>query len=169
MKKIALVTCRVLPEPDSDQALLLEALRKAGFETSMLAWDDPVADPAEHDLCILRSTWDYYRHPGSFLKWIERADTTGRLMNPGHVVRWNYHKRYLGELASAGVPVVPTVFFERGEEAALGSIMQSRKWDDAVVKPSVSAGSFRTRRFRIGEWEAGETFLRDLLKGLPGS
>jgi glutathione synthase/RimK-type ligase-like ATP-grasp enzyme len=164
MKKIALVTCRTIPEPDADQELLLGALAGAGFEARMLAWDNPVADPAEHDLCVLRSTWDYYKHPGSFLKWIERADTTSRLMNSGHVVRWNYHKRYLGELASAGVAVVPTAFFERGEEAVLRSIMETRKWDDVVIKPSVSAGSWKTKRFRKGEREAGHDFLRGLLK-----
>ncbi len=164
MKKVAIITCRVLPEKDADQELLLGALRKAGLEPSMLAWDDPAADPAGHDLCVIRSCWDYFKHPGSFLKWIERADKTSRLMNTAPVVRWNHHKRYLAELASAGVPVVPTVFFERGEEAVLGTIMATRKWDDVVIKPSVSASSFRTKRFARADAKEGQEFLRELLR-----
>ena len=164
MKKVAIVTCRVLPETDPDQELLLGALRDAGFEPSMLPWDDPSADPAAYDLCVLRSCWDYYKHPGSFLKWIERADKTSRLVNPAPVVRWNYNKRYLGALASAGVALVPTVFFERGEEAVLATIMATRRWDDVVIKPSVSASSFRTRRFGKAEVKEGHDFLRELLR-----
>ena len=40
------------------------------------------------------------------------------------------------------------------------------KWNDVVVKPAVSAGSFKTRRFRsadVAEIAEGRLFLRDLL------
>ncbi len=164
MRRVALVTCRVLPEPDSDQELLLGALRDAGLGADMLPWDDPGADPAAYDLCVLRSCWDYYKHPGSFLKWIDKAAGASRLMNSAGVVRWNHHKKYLHELQASGVPVIPTVWFGRGEEADLGVIMQTRRWKDVVIKPSVSASSFKTRRFRFAEREEGRAFLRELLR-----
>jgi glutathione synthase/RimK-type ligase-like ATP-grasp enzyme len=164
MKKIAIVTCKILPEPDPDQELLLGALGGAGMDADLLPWDDPSSEPAGYDLCVLRSCWDYYKHPGGFLKFVDRASGSSRLMNPAGVVRWNHHKAYLRELDSAGVRVIPTEWFNRGEEAELGIIMSNRGWDDVVVKPSVSASSYRTQRFSYGEKRNGGIFLRELLK-----
>ena len=80
--RVALVTCAVLPEPDPDEDLLLEALRAAGVEARMLAWDDPRGDPAALDLCVLRSTWNYYRDATAFRAWIDRAAAATRVLNP---------------------------------------------------------------------------------------
>jgi len=162
MKRIALITCRVLPEPDPDQDLLLEALRGAGMEASMLAWDDPRGEPGAYDLCVMRSCWDYYRDPEVFTAWVARAARDSRLVNDERVVAWNLHKRYLLELQAAGVPVIPTVLFERGAGADLAATMDEMGWDDVVVKPAVSASSFRTRRFHRDE--GAQAFLDALLE-----
>ena len=163
-RSVALVTCRVLPEPDPDQEPLLGALREAGLAVEMLAWDDPEARrPGAFDLCVLRSCWNYFRAPAAFLAWCAEAEATSRLLNPLPVVRWNLHKRYLLELEAAGVPVVPTVLLERGAAADLPGQTADRGWDDVVVKPAVSAASFLTRRFRPGESAAGREFLAALL------
>jgi hypothetical protein len=163
MARIALVTCRVLPEPDPDQELLAAALGRAGMDAAMLSWDDPDADPSGFDACILRSTWNYYEAPDAFLRWVDGAAAVSRLFNPAGVVRWNLHKRYLADLEHSGVPIIPTEWFERGARADLGATMDARGWDDVVVKPSVSAGSFGTRRFRRGELPQAQRFLDSLL------
>jgi hypothetical protein len=62
------------------------------------------------------------------------------------------------------VPIVPTAFLERGESADLAGVLAERGWEEVVVKPSVSAASFRTRRFAVAELEAAQAFL-DLLLG----
>ena len=54
---------------------------------------------------VLRSPWDYAPRRDEFVAW---ARPVPRLANPADVVRWNTDKRYLAELAAAGVPVVPT-------------------------------------------------------------
>ncbi len=164
MKKIAIVTCKVLPEPDPDQELLLNGLERAGLTAEMLPWDDPASDPAGYDLCVLRSCWDYYKHPRAFLNFVDRAASSSKIMNPAAIVRWNHHKTYLKELDSAGVRSIPTEWFNRGEEAELAIIMSNRNWDDVVVKPSVSASSYRTQRFSLDEKRNGGIFLRELLK-----
>jgi O-ureido-D-serine cyclo-ligase len=163
-RSVALVTCRVLPEPDPDQEPLLAALREAGLQAEFLAWDDPAAGrPGAFDLCVLRSSWNYFQEPEGFLAWCEEAAGTSRLLNPLPAVRWNLHKRYLLELEAAGVPVVPTVLLERGAAADLPGLIAARGWPDVVVKPAVSAASFLTRRFRPGEAAAGQDFLAALL------
>lgn len=161
MLRIALVTCARPPEPDPDEGLLLVALRRAGVEAQMIAWDDPAPehDPARFGLIALRSTWNYYANPPAFLAWCERAAAVSRLVNPPDVVRWNFHKRYLAELEMHGVAVVPTVFLDGGSRADVGAIVGARSWGDFVVKPSVSAGSFRTRRFGAGERAEAQAFL----------
>jgi len=167
--RIALVTCRVLPEPDPDQEPLLAALRGAGLEAELLAWDDPTSDPAAFDLCVLRSCWNYFERPEQFVAWIEHADAVSRLVNPPEVVRWNLHKSYLAELREGGVPIVPTVWVERGERADLRRTLAEQGWTDVVIKPAVSAASFSTRRFSLdrpdggaAELERGQQFLEAL-------
>jgi len=161
MKRVGLVTCRKLPEPDPDETPLLAALRDAGVEARLLPWDDPWANPGAFDLCVLRSCWNYPEAPDAFLDWIDRAAQATKLRNPAPVVRWNLHKRYLAALEAKEIPVVPTEWIERGREASLETILRERGWDDVVVKPAVSAASYRTRRFRRGA--EGEAFLRSLV------
>jgi hypothetical protein len=85
-------------------------------------------------------------------------------MNPAGVVDWNLHKQYLHELERSGLPVVPTTGFARGELADLTAVMRGREWDEVVVKPAISASSFRTRRFAASEVTEGQAFLSDLLE-----
>lgn len=141
MKKLALATCRSLPEPDHDEAPLLAALKARGVEASMLAWDDPSADPSKFDACVIRSTWNYIHDLPGFLKWAARAAYKSRLFNPLHIVRWNSDKLYLKELRERAVPVVPTLFADAGRPAP------DWPWADVVIKPRVGAGSFATKRF----------------------
>lgn len=116
MARIALVTCRPGPEVsvDRDLPVLVRALREAGAEAESVYWDDERADWGGYDLAVLRSTWDYSWRAAEFLAWAERCGKATRLANPAEVVRWNADKRYLGDLAEAGVPVVPTRYFAPG-------------------------------------------------------
>jgi hypothetical protein len=163
MKSVAIVTCRVLPEPDPDQELLLDAIREAGLHAGLLPWDDPASDPASRDLCVMRSCWNYYEDPAAFLSWTEIAARRSRLFNAAGTVRWNHHKSYLAELERAGVPIIPTVWFRRGDSADLSDVMEKQGWNDVVVKPAVSASSFRTERFSDRTVEPGNRFLSALL------
>jgi glutathione synthase/RimK-type ligase-like ATP-grasp enzyme len=160
--RVAVATCRLLPEPDPDQAPLLSALRDAGVEAQVLAWDDPGApDLHSFNACILRSTWNYYEDLAGFLRWAEGAAAATRLENPLSIVRWNCHKTYLSALAQRGVRVVPTEFVTQGQRPELAP-MAARLSDDLVIKPTVSASSFATRRFRPGEAEEAQRYLLKL-------
>lgn len=143
---VALASCMSLPDPDDDEAPLLAALRDAELSAETLAWDDPHADFARARATLLRATWNYPDRPRDFLAWIDRTAVASALWNPAHVVKWNVHKRYLLELESRGVAVVPTRLVRRGERASLADVMRERGWIDVVVKPAVSAGSRSTMR-----------------------
>lgn len=147
--RVGVITCSVLPEPDPDQEILLDAIRAAGHDVDLVAWDDPEAEPAGYDLCVLRSCWDYPWAPDRFRQWLTEVSSTARLMNPVPVVEWNLHKGYLRALEEAGVPIVPTVWLDKGREVSATDLAAGRDWESVVVKPSIGAGSYLTKRF---EW-----------------
>lgn len=143
MPHVAVVTCRELPVPAPDDELLLEALAAAGATTAYVAWDDPAVDWSVPDVCVIRSTWDYTAHHDAFVAW---ADSVPTLWNPSEVVAWNSHKRYLLDLADAGVDVVPTRLVPRGTDLDLAADLAHLV--ELIVKPAVSVGSFDT--YRVG-------------------
>jgi len=160
--RFALATCKVLPEPDGDEAPLLEALRRRGHEATPLAWDDPESDAGAFDVVVLRATWNYHLAPELFVAWAARTADRAQLVNPLAIVRWNVHKGYLRELQTAGVPVVPTVWIERGHPIAAREIRARTGWDDVVIKPAISAASWRTQRLRLREEGPADDFVRSL-------
>ena len=84
--------------------------------------------------------WDYPRRRDELLDWAERVAALAPLANPPPILRWNSDKRYLLDLARAGVPVVPTAIAAPGEPVAWPA-------GEVVVKPTVSAGSIDTDRY----------------------
>lgn len=164
--RIALVTARAARDLDEDLPPLERALREAGAEVTLADWDDPEVDWARFDLALLRSTWDYSQRLPEFLDWAQRISRRARLLNPFDVVRWNTDKHYLGELAHAGVPVVPSAFVEPGDdaEAALAAFQVAHpEAEDFVVKPSVGAGSRDAQRHGRDERAAAIAHVRRLL------
>jgi hypothetical protein len=161
---LALVSCRRLPEPDPDAEPLLQALAGAGIETEVLAWDDPDVDWSRPRLSVLRSTWNYPHSLEAFLDWAEKTSSVSGLWNPLHVVRWSAHKGYLLELEESGVPITPTALLRRGSRTTLEQVRRERGWTETVVKPAVSAASFKTLRVGPESSEVGETHLRELLR-----
>jgi glutathione synthase/RimK-type ligase-like ATP-grasp enzyme len=162
--RVALVTCKQLPEPDPDQEPLLTALAAAGLGSEMAAWDDPTVEWSSFRLCVLRSTWNYHLARSEFLSWLQDTDRVTQVWNPVRMVAWNSHKSYLVELAERGFPTAPTQLLPAGCVASLHETMMRTGWEEVVVKPAVSAasrGAMRVDRDRIA---AGETHLARLLR-----
>jgi len=150
------------PDTDPDEDLLRDALRSVGVDAHVRAWDDPSFDVGAFDLAVVRSTWNYYRTPERFLAWCDAAAARTRLANPPDIIRTNAHKSYLRSMERAGLPIVPTAWVDKRTRADLHSIMRTHGWDDVVVKPAISAGSWRTKRFRASETAEGGAFLAEI-------
>ncbi|GAA4962611.1 ATP-grasp domain-containing protein [Actinoplanes utahensis] len=138
--RIALVTSADLPDLWDDDHPLRDALRERGVTVEAVRWDDPAADWSGYDLAVIRSPWDYVARREEFVAW---ARTVPRLANPAAIVAWNTDKRYLRDLAAAGIPIIPTEFIGPGESWTPPS---QGEW---VVKPTISAGSQDTSRYRL--------------------
>jgi glutathione synthase/RimK-type ligase-like ATP-grasp enzyme len=163
MPRVALATCAALPQLDVEDAPLVPALRAAGVEGVPLIWNDPSVRWADYDLVVVRTTWDYPNKIGAFLAWIDRVAAVQTLWNPAPLLRWNTDKEYLGDLAGRGIPIVPTRWFRRGESADLARLLQEEGWNEAVLKPVVSAGARRTRLVGPDSVAEGARFLSEQL------
>jgi hypothetical protein len=159
MARVALVTAGTARGHDDDEVPLLDALIWRGIDASVVAWDDRTTDWGSFDVAILRSTWDYVPRAREFFRWLRRVDRRTRILNPADVVEWGLDKRYLRDLAEAGLPVVPTTWLEPGDALR----MPDR--GEIVVKPAVSAGAADTLRFALPDHAAEARAHADALLG----
>jgi glutathione synthase/RimK-type ligase-like ATP-grasp enzyme len=132
--RVALATCDWLPDLDPDDAPLRAAL---GDRAEPAIWSDPAVDWSSYDAVLIRSIWDYFTRHDEFLAWLERVPVP--MWNTADTLRWNSEKTYLREFEAAGIPTIPTAW--EGEVP----------WEDAIVKPTVAAGSLGLRRAEKGE------------------
>jgi hypothetical protein len=151
--RIAFVTCTQYPNLTADDRLAAEELRSRGITVEPVIWSDAKVDWSAFDGIVLRSMWDYHLHADAFVTWLDQVERAGPpVWNPVATARWNADKRYLRDLQRAGVPIVPTVWFERGEQPDVASVLREQKWSEAVAKPVISSTAFRT--FRIAAQHA---------------
>ena len=134
----------------TDDELMVELLRARTADASIQVWDDESVDWHGFDLVVIRSTWDYSRRRDEFIRWAEAVGE--RLENPVALVSWNIDKRYLGDLAAAGLGVVETSYVAPGEPAP--AIER-----DSVIKPTVSAAGRDTGRFGPDQADRAEALI----------
>jgi glutathione synthase/RimK-type ligase-like ATP-grasp enzyme len=149
MTRIALATSESLPDLWAGDRLFLDELRRRGFTSAPVVWDDPGADWGAWDVVLIRSCWDYHLKIGRFRAWLDRAAGGGRVViNPPALVRWNLHKGYLLDVARAGGTIPPTRLLPRRTPGTLREHLAREGWRDAVIKPAVSASGHSTRLIR---------------------
>jgi glutathione synthase/RimK-type ligase-like ATP-grasp enzyme len=151
---IALVTAEVSRDLDEDLPILGAALERAGTQFHFVNWHDAV-DWSQYAAVFLRSPWDYHLRRDEFLAWLRDVSRATRVFNTYDVVEWNSDKRYLGELTNAGIPVVSTRFVVTADESTVRDVLDE-VGNDIVVKPSISAGSHDTVRYRDASLVLGE-------------
>ena len=144
MKRVVLVTGLRMAKPDPETHRVLPLLATLGLQLEVLPWQADV-DWSAYDGVVVRTPWDYFEQREAFLAWAQRVHAVTPVLNPPEVLVWNSHKGYLRQLQRAGVPTVPTLWLQRGQEvpdlAGLG-------WTELVVKPAVSVGAIGACRDR---------------------
>jgi glutathione synthase/RimK-type ligase-like ATP-grasp enzyme len=145
--RLAVVTCAEYPDLCDDDRRLVSALADAGVDAAPVVWDREARWP-RYDGALLRSPWDYFLALPAFLAWLDGLARAGvPCWNDPALVRWNADKRYLRALEARGVPTVPTLWFDAPPAPAdLAARVADAGWDEVVVKPTVSAGAWRTVR-----------------------
>lgn len=144
-RSIAFATCSTCPGLAKDDTALAAALSAAGYHVTPAAWDDPAIDWSRFDSVIIRSTWNYHLHPAAFLAWLRRLENHRlHIANPVDILKWNMDKKYLKDLEDINIPLPPTIFLEKDDDADLDSIFKNKGWQKAVIKPCISATAYNT-------------------------
>jgi hypothetical protein len=160
---VAIASCVNLPEPDPDETPLANALRDAGVNARLLAWDDAEAPFFAAKMVIIRSTWNYTQVPEDFRAWVDRTAASSDLHNPATIVHWNLHKKYLLDLQTRKIPTIPTRIFSKGADVSLVEVARELGAKEIVIKPAVSAASSRTIHGDAAS-DRAQDHLRALLK-----
>jgi hypothetical protein len=164
--RVAFVTWSGLPDLAPDDQLAAAALERDGVAVARVAWDAAV-EWRDYACIVLRSCWDYHLRPVEFGEWLRHgARAALPFQNPVPLLQWNLDKRYLRDLAAEGVPIVPTSWVEPGETATLPELLAREGWDDAVVKPTLSASAHGTwRTTSAGAADDAARFREDCARG----
>ncbi|HKV90139.1 MAG TPA: hypothetical protein VJQ43_02965, partial [Thermoplasmata archaeon] len=161
-RPVALVTYQ--DDAPAEDLVLATALRRRGLAVAHPRWSDPRVDWRAFRLAVVRSTWDYHLRRPEFLRWISRTARSVELWNPPRTLRWNTDKRYLNDLAAAGVPVPPTIRLTGGRPVDVERIFRRFPGRSIVVKPEVSGGGFATSRFGPRQRRAARAEIFRLLR-----
>jgi glutathione synthase/RimK-type ligase-like ATP-grasp enzyme len=128
----------------------VRALDEIGIDSRPAVWSDASIDWLAFDALVFRTPWDYFSRLDEFRPWLDARIRSGvRMINAREIIEWNFDKRYLRDLAAAGVSVIPTVVVKRGEEADVEALAREQGWEEIVIKPSISGSAYLTHRFRL--------------------
>lgn len=138
----------------SDDELAIPPLAELGWDVSTVSWRDKTIDWNDFDVVVVRTPWDYQNDPDAFLEVLRKIDASrARLENALSIIEWNLDKRYLRDLESKGVSIVPTIWGDGGiNESAFLKWQESFPSDELIVKPTVSATAQNT--FRVSEYQS---------------
>lgn len=148
--------CVLTPDNDYEEnwrpgfAQFVALIERAGFAVTPRIWWD-AGDLTDFDLVLPLYAWGYQRDAARWFAALDRWDALGvRFANPLAMLRWNSDKSYLADLEWAGVPVVPTIFADALDDAAL-ALARQRFGPTLVIKPPISGGADRTYRLGIDD------------------
>lgn len=131
--RIALATSADHPDGYGGDGLLAKALAARDAAPVWRVWDDPDVDWSDHELIVIRSTWDYHLHIDAFRAWVRSPAVATRVVNSPPLVLGNVHKGYLTDL---GEFAVPTIVVPAGMTVDISRL----PWPSTVVKPAIGAG-----------------------------
>ncbi|MDQ1154552.1 RimK family alpha-L-glutamate ligase [Brevundimonas sp. SORGH_AS_0993] len=136
-------------------ARLKATLEGTGPTVTATAWTDHVDDASglgAYDLILPVIAWGYHRDHGRWLTACETWSHAGLpVANPAEVLRWNSDKTYLARLEDRGVPIPPTRWTDRITQDQVDAAFAETGAPVLIVKPTVSAGAFRTLRLTPGQ------------------
>ena len=152
MKRCAFLSMSDLSGYVCDDELAVPALNALGWSVTTHSWRDTSVDWSAYELVVVRSTWDYQNRLDEFMSTLQRIDRSGTVLaNALNTVEWNISKRYLAELASQGVDIVPTHWGRAGTLPDAAGLFATLGCDELVLKRVVGAGAQDAYRLRNGK------------------
>ncbi|MFQ5652546.1 MAG: RimK family alpha-L-glutamate ligase [bacterium] len=164
MRKIALATSNEYSDLTRDDRLVLDKLLYCGVDVEPIVWDAKHVAWHQFDAVFIRSCWDYHLRHEQFFKWIEDLEQEGvTVFNPPEILRKNYHKKYLKALDEKQITVVPTVWADKNAPPQLAPLLADQGWQQAVLKPVISANANETWATSTASAAADQGKLEEML------
>lgn len=136
-------------------ARLRAALDAAGLDARPTPWTAHVESAdglRDADLVLPLLAWGYHTDHARWLRACRTWQEAGLpVANPAAVLAWNSDKRYLARLAARGIAIPPTTWTDAVTQAQVDALFEATAAAQLIVKPTVSAGAWKTRRLRRGE------------------
>ncbi len=136
-----------------DDAVVAEYLQSSGHQVMPVVWGEDPAKLQDFDVLVIRSPWDYMdsqENSNGFFEWLKKIEKNKiATSNTFALMSWNYDKRYLEDLESVEIPVIPTDYLLKDDSfdrCALNNHLNVR--GPFVLKPCVSAGARDTFYFK---------------------
>jgi glutathione synthase/RimK-type ligase-like ATP-grasp enzyme len=162
--RIAFAVSNEFPDLTDDDKLAADALRRRGCVVNAALWDQPRAW-SDYEAVVIRSCWDYHHRLDDFKAWLGALEAQGVMIwNPAEVMRWNMDKAYLSDLQDQGAPVLPSVWLPQGARADLAHILTEKNWQQAVMKPTVSAAADNTHSIAANDAMEAQPAFEQLLR-----
>ena len=155
--KIAILTCSTWQGLFEKETAFAKKINFPDTEIDVLAWDDEAVDWQNYDYLLFRTTWDYFNVPEKFDAWLQKIQHLGiKTLNSIEVIRRNQHKFYLQDLERQGIAIIPTIFIPKRTvlDTSFLQVLQQKNWAEAIIKPAVSGGAYRTLRFDESQYDA---------------
>jgi glutathione synthase/RimK-type ligase-like ATP-grasp enzyme len=119
-------------------ARLAEVLELAGFQTQALPWTE--LGDVQTGFVAACLAWGYHLQPSAWIGMLRPLLDAVGIANPARSLIWNSDKIYLKQLGQA-VPVVPTHFAARLDEATASTLRDRFRTETLVAKPRWGAGA----------------------------
>lgn len=122
------------------------AFADGGMRLAPRPWD---AGPGDGVAALALFAWGYHVDVARWLAILAAWPARQPLFNAPDLIRWNTRKTYLAELEAAGIPIVPSLFGD-ADAVSIARAFDQFGVDTLIVKPQISAGSYRTHRVTRG-------------------
>lgn len=160
MKSCALLSMDSLQDFECYDSLVIEPLKKLGWNSREVSWREQQVDWNEFDAVIIRSPWDYQDHSEAFLKVLSKIDqSNARLLNGLDLVKWNISKNYLKQLEEYGVLIVPTLWGTSYTDEFLLHAFEQFATEKLIIKPCISANADDTYRLNKNDGQLNQLQL----------
>ena len=143
-----IATCRAWPQGNAG----LQALA-AELPATLAPWQDISAAALPPNAAVLPlAAWDYSETPDAYRHWLHALQAAGaHVINPVALQIWNMDKRYLCELAAAGLPVTPSLPLLAQHASGWAQQIARCGWHRPVIKPLIGQSGRGVRRLDEGD------------------
>ncbi|RBQ02455.1 ATP-grasp domain-containing protein [Pedobacter miscanthi] len=150
---------------ESEDDKLLFFLKEKELNIEQVIWNDENINWEDYSLAILKSPWDYFDLIKDFYQWLNLLEEKKvKLLNPVEVVRWNSDKKYLQEIETAGLKIIPSAFINKQEKVNLEDYFKKFNTDKLIVKPCISGGAKNTFKVTTENVEEVNQKLNQLIQ-----